>query len=118
MNRTWGAFRNHHFCMAAIPVSLKALYTDAVAMIDLRITDPSGIANAMVMACREVQAEGGSMRADAAARLMATRLARVCGATGEPEDYPQLVAVCRLRPQMGPSNRRVPSRLHFATAGQ
>ena len=72
-------------------------YADAVAMIDLRATEPSGIANAIVVACREVQAEGGSVRADAAVRLMVTRLAWVCGATGEPEDYPQLVAVCRLR---------------------
>jgi hypothetical protein len=65
-------------------------------MIDVRVTDPSGFANAIVVACREVQAEG-SVRADAAVRLMVTRLASVCGATGEPEDYPQLVAVCRLR---------------------
>jgi hypothetical protein len=72
-------------------------YADAVAMIDLRATDPSGIANAIVAACREVQAEGGSVRADAAVRLMVTRLANVCVATGEPEDHPQLVAVCRLR---------------------
>jgi hypothetical protein len=72
-------------------------YADAAAMIDLRATDPSGIANAVVVACREVQAEGGSVRADAAVRLMVTRLAWVCGATGDTEDYPQLVAVCRLR---------------------
>jgi hypothetical protein len=39
-------------------------YADAVAMIDLCATDPSGIANAIVVACREVQAEGGSVRAD------------------------------------------------------
>jgi hypothetical protein len=30
-------------------------------MIDLRATDPGGIANAIVVACREVQAEGGSV---------------------------------------------------------
>jgi hypothetical protein len=78
------------------PAGRDRRYADAVAMIDVRATDPSGVANAIVVACREVQAEGGSVRADAAVRLMVTRLAWVCGAT-EPEDYPQLVAVCRLR---------------------
>jgi hypothetical protein len=70
-------------------------------MIDVRVTDPSGIANAIIVARREVQAEGGSVRADAAVRLMVTRLASVCGATGEPEDYPQLVAVCRRARSVG-----------------
>jgi hypothetical protein len=39
-------------------------YADAVAMIDVCATDPSGMANTIVVACREVQAEGGSVRAD------------------------------------------------------
>jgi hypothetical protein len=33
-------------------------YADAVAMIDLRATEPSGIANAIVVACREVPGGG------------------------------------------------------------
>ena len=41
-----------------------------MAIVDLGISDPSGIAYAIVAACREVQAEGGSIRADAAVRLM------------------------------------------------
>jgi hypothetical protein len=72
-------------------------YADAVAIIDLRVSDPSGIANAIVAACREVRAEGGSVRADAAVRLMVARLAWACGADSDTADYSQLVAICRLR---------------------
>ena len=56
--------------------------------------NPSGIAHAIIEACREARAEGIGPAKDAAVRLMVTQLAWVCRADSDTDDYGTLLAEC------------------------
>jgi hypothetical protein len=69
----------------------------AVLIVDPGASNPSGVAHAIVKACAEVRAEGGSTREDPAVRLMVTQLAWLCRGNSDVEDYGELLAECRRR---------------------
>jgi hypothetical protein len=72
-------------------------FREALQIVDPGASNPSGIAHAIVAACTEVRAEGGSTATDPAVRLMVTQLAWVCRADSLIDDYGQLLAECRQR---------------------
>ena len=72
-------------------------FTDALLIVDPGACNPSGIAYAIVEACREARAEGIGPKDDVAVRLMVTQLAWVCRADSYTEDYGELLAECRRR---------------------
>lgn len=72
-------------------------FGDAVLIVDPGASNPSGVTHAVVKACAEVRAEGGSTREDPAVRLMVTQLAWLCRGNSDVEDYGELLAECRRR---------------------
>ena len=72
-------------------------FKDALFIVDPGACNPSGIAYAIVDACKEARAEGVATAKDPAVRLMVTQLAWVCGADSDIDDYGELLAECRRR---------------------
>jgi hypothetical protein len=72
-------------------------FANALLIVDPGACNPSGIAYAIVDACREAREEGVSTKDDPAVRLMVTQLAWVCRADSDTEDYGKLLAACRDR---------------------
>ena len=72
-------------------------FADALLIVDPGASNPSGIAYAIVEACREARAEGVGTKDDVAVRLMVTQLAWVCRADSDTEEYGELMAECRRR---------------------
>jgi hypothetical protein len=72
-------------------------FGDAVLIVDPGASNPSGVADAVVKACAEVRAEGGSTGQDPAVRLMVTQLAWLCRGNSDVDDYGELLAECRRR---------------------
>ncbi len=85
---------------AATPASESALrnrFADALLIVDPGAVNPSGIAYAIIDACRDARADGIGTRDDAAVRLMVTQLAWICRADSGTDDYGELLAECRRR---------------------
>jgi hypothetical protein len=72
-------------------------FREALLIVDPGASNPSGIAHAIVSACAEIRAEGGSTTRDPAVRLMVARLAWVCRTDSNIEDFVQLLGECRRR---------------------
>jgi hypothetical protein len=72
-------------------------FSNALLIVDPGACNPSGIAHAIVDACREARAEGIGPANDVAVRLMVTQLAWVCRADSDTDDYGELMAECRRR---------------------
>jgi hypothetical protein len=72
-------------------------FADALLIVDPGACNPSGIAYAIIEACREARAEGIRPKDDVAVRLMVTQLAWVCHADSGTDDYGELLAACRRR---------------------
>lgn len=71
-------------------------HTDAL-LIQEGACNPSGVALAIVDACKEVRNEGGTPTADPAVRLMVHQLAYICGVAEINESlsvYGDLTAAC------------------------
>jgi hypothetical protein len=74
-------------------------HKDAVE-IQLGAVNPSGIAHAVIEACREVHEEGRNAREDAAVRLIVHQLAWICNTRQLDNDltaYHSLMHECRTR---------------------
>jgi hypothetical protein len=72
-------------------------FANAVLIVDPGAVNPSGIAYAIIDACRDARADGIGTRDDAAVRLMVTQLAWICRADSDTKDYAELLAECRRR---------------------
>ena len=72
-------------------------FADALLIVNPGACNPSGIAYAIIDACKEAREEGVATKDDAAVRLMVTQLAWVCRADSDTEDYSELMAECRRR---------------------
>ena len=72
-------------------------FASALLIVDPGAVNPSGIAYAIIDACRDARADGVGTRDDAAVRLMVTQLAWICRADSDIEDYGELLAECRRR---------------------
>lgn len=72
-------------------------FDDALFIVNPGASNPSGIAHAIIEACREARAEGVSAAKDDAVRLMVTQLAWVCRADSDTADYGKLLAECLRR---------------------
>lgn len=69
----------------------------AVDIVDPGACNPSGIAYAIIEACRQARDDGQGPARDPAVRLMVTQLAYVCQADSDTDDYGALLAECRAR---------------------
>ena len=72
-------------------------HRNALLIVDPGACNPSGIAHAIVAACRKARAEGVAADRDAAVRLMVSQLAWVCRADSDADDYSSLLDECRRR---------------------
>ena len=79
-------------------------YRDALLIAEGGACNPSGIALTLHHACRQVIAERGAQRTDAAVRLIGLQLAFLLDVGGviDPAEYARLTAACRAR---GPERR-------------
>ena len=76
-------------------------FADALLIVNPGACNPSGIAYAIIDACKEAREEGVGTKDDAAVRLMVTQLAWVCRADSDTEDYSEMLAECRRRAAAG-----------------
>ena len=87
--------------MASSASRMKAMmaerHRNALLIVDPGACNPSGIAHAIIAACREARDEGVAVDRDAAVRLMMTQLAWVCRADSGTDDYTNLLDECRRR---------------------
>ena len=82
----------------AVPARIASKrFANALLIVDPGACNPSGIAYAIVDACREAREEGVSTKDDPAVRLMVTQLAWACRADSDTGDYGMLLAACRER---------------------
>ena len=72
----------------------------ALDIVDPGACNPSGIAHAVIKACRQAREAGIGTQRDVAVRLIVTQLAWVCRADHDTDDYGLLLAACRA--QAGP----------------
>ena len=74
-------------------------HRDALLIAETGACNPSGIVITLSHACRQVIAEGGSQRDDAAVRLIGLQLSFLLNVGGviDPADYALLVGTCRAR---------------------
>jgi hypothetical protein len=72
-------------------------HRNALLIVDPGACNPSGIAHAIIAACREARDEGVAADRDAAVRLMVTQLAWICRADSNTKEYSVLLAECRRR---------------------
>jgi hypothetical protein len=80
-------------------------FQTALAIVDPGASNPSGIAHAIIEACREARDAGVATREDPAIRLMVTQLAWVCRADHDTDDYGDLLAECRRRAASGSASQ-------------
>jgi len=72
-------------------------FRTAVDIVDPGACNPSGIAHAVIEACREAREDGVATQRDEAVRLIVTQLAWICRANHDTDDYGALLEVCRRR---------------------
>jgi hypothetical protein len=77
--------------------ALRSRFQLALDIVDPGACNPSGIAHALIEACRSARDDGVSPASDAAVRLIVTQLAWVCRADSSVEDYGALLTECRRR---------------------
>ena len=72
-------------------------FRDALVIVDPGACNPSGVAQSIHDACRQVLAEGGDQRSDPAVRLMTAQLSELVGGNPDLADYVALIDACRAR---------------------
>ena len=74
-------------------------HRDALLIVDPGACNPSGVAQALYNACRQVIAEGGDQRTDPAVRLIVSQISFLTNshANLNPAEYRALIEACKSR---------------------